>query len=163
MTDKAISSMTASVFLDEVRSSISGSSTFEPSDGGDKWIYLESKVSTDSAKLISSGVLESAGDYFESPGTAISDSDKVLWLAVKVSDTSGAVNHGVCICLDGDNAAYDATDGIFLEKDEMTVFKTPNATVGDIYATCVKFTDGSPSANSVAITLIQIAAILDDV
>ena len=42
MADKATGSMSASVFQDEVKATMSGSSVYEPKDSNDKWLFCRS-------------------------------------------------------------------------------------------------------------------------
>ena len=44
MADKGISNLSASVFMDDIKSSMSGSLNYEPKDANDKWIYAEISV-----------------------------------------------------------------------------------------------------------------------
>ena len=52
MADKATGSMSASVFQDEVKATMSGSSVYEPKDANDKWLFAEVSVSNSSGDLI---------------------------------------------------------------------------------------------------------------
>ena len=45
MADKASSSLSASILLDEIKASMSGSQIYEPADSNDKWVFAEVAVS----------------------------------------------------------------------------------------------------------------------
>ena len=44
MADKATGSSSASVFMDDIKSSMGGSLNYEPKDANDKWIFAEVAV-----------------------------------------------------------------------------------------------------------------------
>ena len=52
MADKGIASMSASVFMDDIKSSLGGASSYEPKDSNDKWLFAEVAVGNSSADLI---------------------------------------------------------------------------------------------------------------
>ena len=156
MADKAIANMSASIFLDEIKSSMGGDLNFEPADSGDKWIFYEVAVSN------SSGVLVTTIDFLGTD-TATTSSDKVRWLAVK--NLSTTKTDGVCICFDGGTAAHNLVDGLFIGAGEMMVVKCPNTTLANLIAVSVLMdgTYGYPSAAHTGTVKCHVAAIIDDV
>jgi hypothetical protein len=158
MADKASSNSSASVFMDDIKSSISGASDYTPVSGDDDaWIYAEVGVGNGAATAI----LDTSDSYL-GLAAAVSLSDKVKWIAIK--NISTTVTEGVAICIDNGNAAYNDTDIMVLGNGEMLVMKTPNLTVGHLNArTCTLDGDGKPSAQGTATVTCQVAAILEDV
>jgi hypothetical protein len=156
MADKAITNISTSIFLDEIKSSMGGDLNFEPADDGDKWIFNETAVSSSSGDLVTT-------IDFLGTDTATTTSDKVRWIAVK--NISTIKTDGVCICFDGGTAAYNLVDGIFIGAGEMVVVKCPNTTMGNLHAVSVTMdgTYGYPSAAHTGSVTCQVAAIIDDV
>ena len=158
MADKAISNITASVFMDDIKASIGGNSDYTPVSGDDDaWIFAEVAVGNGAATAI----LDTSDSYL-GLAAAVSLSDKVKWVAIKnISTTS---TEGVAICIDNGNAAYNDTDVMILGNGEMIIMKTPNLTVGDLNVrSCTLDSDGKPSAQGTATVTCQVAAILEDV
>ena len=158
MADQAVSSLSAGVFMDDVRSSIGGISNYTPVSGDDDaWAFAEVAVGNGAATAI----LDTSDSYL-GLAAAVSLSDKVKWVAIKnISTTS---TEGVAICIDNGNAAYDDTDVMILGNGEMIIMKTPNLTVGDLNVrSCTLDSDGKPSAQGTATVTCQVAAILEDV
>ena len=77
MADKATGSMSASVFQDEIKATMSGSSAYEPKDSNDKWLFAEVAVSN------SSGDLVADRDYLGTADTTAVADDDVAWIAIK--------------------------------------------------------------------------------
>tara|TARA_R110000765_G_scaffold47325_1_gene97267 strand:- start:572 stop:1045 length:474 start_codon:yes stop_codon:yes gene_type:complete len=156
MADKATGSLSASVFLDDIKSSMSGSSIYEPKDANDKWIFAEIAVSN------SSGDLVAALDFLGSV-TTITASDKPHWIAIKnISTTS---SDGIVVCLDAGTAIWNLVDGIIIGAGEMLILKPSYATIGDIHAISVTLdgTYGYTTGVHAGTVTCQVAAILDDV
>ena len=158
MADKASSNSSASVFMDDIKSSISGASDYTPVSGDDDaWIYAEVGVGNGAATAI----LDTSDSYL-GLAAAVSLSDKVKWIAIK--NISTTTTEGVAICIDNGNAAYNDTDIMVLGNGEMLVMKTPNLTVGDLNVrSCTLDSDLKPSAQGSATVTCQVAAILEDV
>ena len=158
MADKASSNSSASVFMDDIKSSISGASDYTPVSGDDDaWIYAEVGVGNGAATAI----LDTSDSYL-GLAAAVSLSDKVKWIPIK--NISTTVTEGVAICIDNGNAAYYDTDIMILGNGEIIVMKTPNLTVGDLNVrSCTLDSDLKPSAQGSATVTCQVAAILEDV
>ena len=156
MADKAIANTSASVFLDEIKSSMGGELNYEPADAGDKWAFYEVSVSSSSGDLITT-------IDFLGTDTATTTSDKVRWLAVKNISTTKP--DGICICLDGGTASYTLVDRMYIGAGEMIIIKCPNTTMGNLHAVSVTMdgTYGYPSAAHTGSVNCQVAAIIDDV
>ncbi len=155
MADKATGSMSASVFLDEVKATMSGSSVYEPKDSNDKWLFAEVAVSS-AADLIADM------DYFGTATTTAVADDDVAWIAIKnISSTS---TDGVGIRIDAGTAAYNSAGNIYIGSGEMVVLKTYTTPLASIHAISVTMdgTYGYPSATHAGTVSCQIAAIVDD-
>ena len=167
MADKATGSISASVGSDFAKKAISGSLSYTPADAGDKWIYLETIVDGTTSILI-----QAAAEYSTRYGrtdaaeTVTATGDIVRWLCVKNTGTtngSTATSAGVVLSLEG-AAAYNNTDGIFINAGEVVFFKTAATTLNTLSAITVAVTNGAPaSGGSPGDVVVQIAAILDDV
>ena len=158
MADKGTASLSASIFMDDIKSSIGGSSSYTPVSGDDDaWIFAEVAVGNGAATAI----LDTSDSYL-GLAAAVSLSDLVKWVSIKnISTTS---TEGVAICIDNGNAAYNDTDIMVLGNGEMIVMKTPNLTVGDLNVrSCTLDSDLKPSAQGSATVTCQVAAILEDV
>jgi len=158
MADKATGSLSASIFQDDIKSSMSGSSVYTPVSGDDDaWAFAEVAVGNGAATAI----LDTSDSYL-GLAAAVSLSDKVKWVAIK--NISTTATEGVAICIDNGNAAYNDTDIMVLGNGEMIVMKTPNLTVGDLNVrSCTLDGDLKPSAQGSATVTCQVAAILEDV
>ena len=156
MADKAITNISSSIFLDEIRSSMGGNLDFEPADSGDKWIFTEVSVASDHGDLVTT-------IDFLATDTATTTSDKVRWIAVK--NISTLKTDGICICFDGGTPAFDLVDGIFIGAGEMVVLKCPNTTMANLHARSVTMdgTYGYPSEAHTGSVKCHVAAIIDDV
>ena len=167
MADKATGSISASVGSDFAKKAMSGNLSYTPANVGDKWIYLETIVDSTSALLIQANAEYStrygASDAAE---TITATGDIVRWIALKhtgTTDGSTATTDGVVFSLE-DAAAYDNTDGIFIDSGEVVCFKTAATTLNTLSAISVTVTSGAPaSPSSPGDVVVQIAAILDDV
>ena len=167
MADKATASISASVGSDFAKQAMSGSLNYTPADAGDKWIYLETIVDGTTSFLI-----QAAAEYNKRYGrtdeaeTVTATGDIVRWLCVKntgTTDGSTATSSGIVLSLEG-AAAYNNTDGIFIDSGELVCFKTAATTLNTLSAISVTVTNGAPaSPSSPGDVLVQIAAILDDV
>ena len=157
MADKGIASLSASVFMDDIKSAMGGSLSYEPKDSSDKWVFAELNVSTSSADL-----LTTSHDYLGTTD-AVATGDKIHWICIKnLSETS---TDGICVVLDAGTAAWDVGDGIIIGAGEMTVIKAPNTTVADLHGISVTMdgTYGYPTGTNGSVVKAHIAALLDDV
>ena len=167
MADKAIGNISASIGSDFAKQTIAGSLSYTPADAGDKWIYLETIVDGATSYFI-----QTSAEYNKRYGrtdeaeTVTAAGDIVRWLCVKhtgTTDGSTATSSGIVISLEG-AAAYDNTDGIFIDSGEAVCFKTAATTLNTLSAISVTVTNGAPaSPSSPGDVVVQIAAILDDV
>ena len=146
----------ASVFSDEIKSSMSGNCNFNvKSATGHYWLYASKSVSNSSGDLLGTG-----NDLLGS-GTALTTSDKIIWIAIK--NTSTTATDGVVICLDGGTAAYNLADGIEIGAGEAWYGKLPNTTVGNLHAISVDSNMAAGGSAGEADVQCIIAAIIDDV
>ncbi len=158
MADKAISSFSASVFMDDIRSSIGGTNNYTPKDANDKWIFAEVAV----AQTASTNLLD-VNDSYLGGATAVATGDKIQWIAIK--NTSTTATEGIGIDFNAGTAAWDLKTTMFIGAGEMLIVKAPNATVADLNARSCTMdgTYGYPTAQGTATITVQVAAILDDV
>ena len=167
MADKAVGSISTSVGSDFSKQSLGSNLSYTPADAGDKWIYLETIVDGTTSLLIQAGA-----EYNKRYGrtdeteTTTATGDIVRWIAVKntgTTDGSTSTSSGVVLSLEG-VAAYNNTDGIFINSGEIVCFKTAATTLNTLSAISVTVTSGVPaSPSSPGDVVVQIAAILDDI
>ena len=156
MADKATGSLSASVFQDEIKSSMSGSSSYEPKDTNDKWIFAEVAVSN------SSGDLLSARDYLGSVTSTVIADDDVAWIAIK--NISTTKTDGIGIRIDAGTAAHNTAGNIYVGAGEMVVLKTYATPLASIHAISITMdgTYGYPTAVHAGTVNCHVAAIVDD-
>ena len=78
MADKANANISASIFLDDLKSEMGGSFNYEPKDANDKWAFAEVAVGNGaSANLLDTG------DSYLGSSTQVATADKVHWIAIK--------------------------------------------------------------------------------
>jgi hypothetical protein len=157
MADKATGSSSASIFLDEIKSAMSGSFNYEPADSTQKWVFAEVSVNSDAALL-------GTGNDYLGAGTAVATGDKYYWVAIK--NISSSKTDGVGINLDGgDSTSITDATSLYLAGGEMVILKAPNTTVANLHVGSVTMdgTYGYPSATNSSAVTVQVAAILDDV
>ena len=156
MADKALAQINASVFMDEIKSSMSGSYDYEPADANDKWVFMEKACATSNTPLLST-----SQGYLQNDATFIHADDRVKWIAIKNMSTTST--DGVCIVLDNGTAAYNVADGIIIGASELLVLKIPMVVTLDINHVAVTLnSSGIPTGSSSASFNLQVAAILDD-
>ena len=156
MADQAVSSLSAGVFMDDVRSAIGGTSNYTPVSGDDDaWIFAEVGVTHSGTNILDTN------DSYLGLAAAVATTDKVKWIAIKnISTTS---TEGVGISLTGD-AAYNTNTTMILGNGEMVILKTPYLTVEGLHGkSCTLDSDGKPSAQGTATVTCQVAAILEDI
>ena len=157
MADKGTASLSASIFMDDIKSSLGGSSSYTPvSSDDDAWVFAEVGVAYNGTDILDTS------DSYLGLAAAVATTDKVKWIAIKnVSTTS---TEGVGISISAGDAAYNTIDTIILGNGEMMVLKTPNLTVAGLHGkACTLDSDGKPSAQGTGTTTCQVAAILEDV
>ena len=155
MADKATGSMSASVFQDEVKATMSGSSVYEPKDSNDKWLFAEVAVSS-AADLIADM------DYLGTATTTAVADDDVSWIAIKnISSTS---TDGIAVRIDAGTPAHNTAGNIYIGSGEMVVLKTYATPLASIHAIAVTMdgTYGYPNATHAGSVSCQVAAIVDD-
>ena len=157
MADKAFSSISASVLLDDVRSSVAGSLNYEPKDANDKWVFAEVAVSNSSSSL-----LTTTNDFLAA-GLALATGDKIQWIAIK--NLSTTTSDGIGINLAGGTVIWNLADGIFIGAGEVVILKCHNTTVANFHAISVTMdgTYGYPSGTHAGSVTVHVAAIIDDV
>jgi len=157
MADKASSSLSASILLDEIKASMSGSLIYDPADGNDKWVFAAVTV-TGSA---SDTDLLDANDSYLGDATAVATADIFRWICIK--NISTTTTEGIGFVLDTGNAAYNEKDLIVIAPGEMVILKPQNCTVADLHArSCVLDTSLRPTSQGTATVNAHVAAILDD-
>ena len=156
MADKGTASLSASVFMDDIKSSLGGASNYEPKDSNDKWLFAEVAVGNSSADLVADR------DYLGTADTTVVADDDVAWIAVKNTSTTGT--DGIAIRIDAGTAAYNTAGNIYIGSGEMVVLKTYTTPLGSIHAISVTMdgTYGYPSATHAGTVSCQVAAIVDD-
>ena len=155
MADKGIASISASIFMDDIKSSLGGNATYEPKDANDKWLFAEVAVSS-AADLVADR------DYLGTADTTAVADDDVAWIAIKnISTTS---TDGVAIRTDAGTPAHNTAGNIYLGSGEMVVLKTYATPLGSIHAIAVTMdgTYGYPNATHSGSVTCQVAAIVDD-
>ena len=162
MADKATSSSSASIFLDEIKSSIGGSLNYEPAvaiaaSAGEGWVFSDGTVNSTSSDLLTTS------NTYQGGISAVASGDKVMWIAVK--NLSTTATDGICLSFDGGTAAYTLVDGVFIGAGEIWVGKCPNTTVANLHAATVTMdgTYGYPSAAHTSTVACHVAAILKNV
>ena len=156
MADKGTGSLSASVFMDDIKSSLGGNSNYEPKDANDKWLFAEVAVGNSSADLVADM------DYLGSTATTVVADDDVAWIAIK--NLSTTATDGIAIRIDAGTAAYNSAGNIYIGAGEMVVLKTYATPLGSIHAISVTMdgTYGYPNASHAGTVSCQVAAIVDD-
>ena len=156
MADKGTASLSSSVFMDDIKSSIGGTSSYEPKDANDKWLFAEVAVGNSSADLVADR------DYLGTADTTVVADDDVAWIAIK--NTSTTSTDGIAVRIDAGTPAYNTAGNIYIGSGEMVVLKTYATPLGSIHAISVTMdgTYGYPSATHAGTVSCQIAAIVDD-
>ena len=167
MANKAIGSVSASILNDLSKMNLGGDLSFTPRDANDLWFYSEQIFDATSDFLIKAGMqyMERAhrGDGIELETHA---NDQLRWLAVKntgTTDGSTSTTDGVVISLNGDAAAFDEVEGIYVGAGELWCCKFPSATtLATPHVATVAVTSDVPSGTGSDVMCI-VAAIIDNV
>tara|TARA_R100000458_G_scaffold58662_1_gene67245 strand:- start:102 stop:608 length:507 start_codon:yes stop_codon:yes gene_type:complete len=167
MANKATGNISASILNDLSKMSIGGNLSFEPRDANDLWFYSEQIFDATSDPLIKADMQyhmrAHRGDGTERLTHA---NDQLRWLAVKntgTTDGSTATTEGIVISLNGDAAAYNEVEGIYVGAGELVCLKFPSATTLATPHVCtVAVTSDVPSGTGSDVMCI-VAAIIDDV
>ena len=157
MADKASSSLSASILLDEIKASMSGGLIYEPADGSDKWVFAEVAVVGDS----STTDLLDTGDSYIGSSTQVAVADIVRWLCIK--NISTTTTEGIAIDVITGTAAFDLKGTMVIGPGEMMIIKPMVTTVEDLHArSCVLDANLRPASQGTATVSAHVAAILDD-
>ena len=152
MADDASVSFQATILPDEIAKTLTGTMTVTPDDANDKWYYKLTSITTTSADLIAGRFLDYTAVDQDTDQTAVSTSDKVKFLFIQNTSSSD----GIYICLDGDTAANNLVDGIFIGPSQTFCGRFPNTTVGNIHAISSDIADtGDASATAIVCALID--------
>ena len=154
MADDASVSIQATILPDEIAKTLTGTMTVTPDDANDKWYYKLTSITTTSADLIAGRFLDYTAVDQDTDQTAVSTSDKVKFLFIQNTSSSD----GIYICLDGDTAANNLVDGIFIGPSQTFCGRFPNTTVGNLHAISSDIGD----AGDASVTAI-VCALIDDV
>ena len=154
MADDASVSFQATILPDEIAKTLTGTMTVTPDDANDKWYYKLTSITTTSADLIAGRFLDYTAVDQDTDQTAVSTSDKVKFLFIQNTSSSD----GIYLCLDGDTAANNLADGIFIGPSQTFVGRFPNTTVGNLHAISSDIAD----AGDASVTAI-VCALIDDV
>ncbi len=157
MADNANGGLSASIFLDEIKTNIAGKSEYTPADSAEKWVFAEVSVSNGA----SNNLLGTGNDYLGS-GTAVALTDTFQWVVIKNLSTTST--EGIGIDFNAGTAAYNLKTTMFIGAGESIIVKVPNATVEDCHArSCTMDSTGSyPTAQGSATVKVHIACILND-
>ena len=157
MADNANGGLSASIFLDEIKTNIAGKSEYPPADSAEKWVFAEVSVSNGA----SNNLLGTGNDYLGS-GTAVALTDTFQWVVIKNLSTTST--EGIGIDFNAGTAAYNLKTTMFIGAGESIIVKVPNATVEDCHArSCTMDSTGSyPTAQGSATVKVHIACILND-
>jgi len=156
MADKGTASLSASVFMDDIKSSMGGSLSYEPKDANDKWMFAEIGVAGN-ANLVA------ALDFLGATGT-IDTTDAVHWIAIK--NVSTTITDGIAISTQAGTAAWNLAGAIVIGSGEMVVLKlaAPATTIDHIHAISVTMDSAGNYATGTSSETVncQVAAILDE-
>lgn len=167
MANNATGNISASILNDLSKMTLGGDISFTPRDANDLWIYKEIIFDSASEPVIRAGIQYEERIY-RSDGTELEThaNDQYRWLAIKNTGTtngSTATDEGIVVSFDGDAAAYNELEGIYIGSGELFVCKFPSATtIVQLYAASVAVTSDVPSGTGSDV-LCQVAAILDNV
>ena len=152
MADDASVSIQATILPDEIAKTLTGTMTVTPDDANDKWYYKLTSITTTSADLIAGRFLDYTAVDQDTDQTAVSTSDKVKFLFIQNTSSTD----GIYICLDGDTAANNLVDGIFIGPSQTFCGRFPNTTVGNLHAISSDIGDvGDASVTAIVCALID--------
>ena len=167
MANNATASLSASILNDLAKNTLGGDMSFTPRDANDLWFYGEMIYDATSDPLIKDGMQYAERAHRGDGAELITDSaDQLRWLAVKntgTTDGSTTTTEGVVISLNGDAAAYDEVEGIYIGAGELWVCKFPSVTtLATPHIATVAVTSDVPSGTGSDVMCI-VAAIIDNV
>ena len=165
MADAATMTIKAVLLPDEIQAILKDLTfAYTPADTSEKWFYGLINVTTTSNNLIKGNFLVNSVGTDTTAGTAeISTSDKVKFLFIKNTASrtgSDSTTDGVMLCLDGDTAAHNLADGIWIGTGESLYAKLPNTTIEDLHARTTLADISNTGGGDVQCI---VAAIIDDV
>ena len=111
MADAGTSNISTEIFLDEIRSKISGICDYTPADSGDKWVFAEVGVTG------SSGDLLGTTNFLGTTTAIVVADDDVEWIAIK--NISGTATDGIAVRIDAGTAAWNSAGNMFIGAGEM--------------------------------------------
>ena len=156
MADQATSSISTSVFLDEIKSRMNGLCDYTPVDADDKWIFAEVAVGNSSADLVATL------DYLGTSTPTVVADDDVEWIAIK--NISGTATDGIAVRIDAQAAAHNSAGNMYIGAGEMLVMKCRLTPIGSVHVIPVTMTgaSGKPSGTHSGTVNCHVAAILAD-
>ena len=156
MADQATSSISTSIFLDEIKSRMNGICDYTPVDADDKWIFAEIAVGNSSADLVATL------DYLGTSTPTVVADDDVEWIAIK--NISGTATDGIAVRIDAGTAAHNSAGNMYIGAGEMLVMKCRLTPIGSVHAISVTLTgaSGGPSGTHSGTVACHVAAILAD-
>ena len=156
MADSGVTNISTEIFLDEVRSKMSGTCDYIPEDGDDKWIFAELAVGNSSADLVATL------DYFGTSTPTVVADDDVEWIAIK--NISATSTDGIAVRIDAGTAAWNSAGNMFIGSGEMLVMKCRLTPIGSIHSISVTMNAsyGKPSGTHSGTVACHVAAILAD-
>jgi len=156
MADEATSSISSSIFLDEIKSKINGTCDYTPADSGDKWIFAEVGVTG------SSGDLLGATNFLGTTTAIVVADDDVEWIAIK--NISSTATDGIAVRIDAGTAAWNSAGNMFIGAGEILIMKCRLTPIGSVHVIPVTMTgaSGKPSGTHSGTVNCHVAAILAD-
>ena len=167
MANNGTGTLEAAFMIDLSRMSLSGTLSFAPRDANDLWFYSEMIYDATSDPLIKAG-MQYRERAHRGDGTELEThaNDQLRWLAVKntgTTDGTASSAEGVVISLNGDAAAYNEVEGIYIGSGELWICKFPSATtLATPHIATVAVTSDVPSGTGSDVMCI-VAAIIDNV
>ena len=156
MADAGVASLSTEIFLDEIRSKISGICDYTPVDADDKWVFAEIGVTGSSADLLGTT------NFLGTTTAVVVADDDVEWIAIK--NISATATDGIAVRIDAGTAAWDSAGNMFIGAGEMLVMKCRLTPIGSIHVIPVTMTgaSGKPSGTHSGTVNCHVAAILAD-
>ena len=157
MADKGLANISASIFMDNVKSSIGGNLSYTPSDATEKWMYYKASVTSTSNDI-------QQATQFLGTSTDSHANDVIKWFCIK--NTSTTLTDGIAVCINAGTAAWDGAESMIIGSGEMFVCKPTSAcSTADLHVISVTMdATGNYATGTHSGTVdCQFAAIMDDV